>query len=539
MGGCLPPTASFSQTAGVPARVCQGEFISLNGSASTAAPGRSIEQWVWDRGSSGRDTTTIPFAIYPFSQPGVHFMTLEVIDDIGCSSGPSDPVIVFVSAEPDFGGSSSFEFACEGEVLPLLGQAIQPPMIHRPIACSPPSNGIPLLDDAGTPSVANLIVAGQPDGVIASLDELGEICLEMEHSFMGDLVLTVTCPNGQSVVLHQQGGGGTFLGDANDSDGGGSIVPGSCFQYCFSPSPDFGTWVESIAQGPTENLVPVSQGTAIAPGRYASLQPLEQLLGCPFNGSWTFTSQDLFGADNGYLCGWCISFGQVPDSSYVDDGPVLGSSSDSSFWSGNGVSNTAGQPGVAQFIASEGEHTLTYTVIDSYGCEYGTEVMVSVGAEPEVTIENDPDLGLLCAQGEGATIYQWSFQGQAVIGANGPCFTPPGPGLVSVFVENEQGCTAEDTYLNTALNDQGSLGRKLMLYPSPNDGHFALVHSGGALDRVLLNVIDARGRTVHQRISVAIPDSVPVPVECALVPGLYTLELVGPAGRIKERFMVR
>ncbi|MFN9327581.1 MAG: proprotein convertase P-domain-containing protein, partial [Flavobacteriales bacterium] len=64
--------------------------------------------------------------------------------------------------------------------------------------------------------------------------DLPSVCVSMEHSFMGDLVVYLTCPNGQSVTFHQQGGGGTFIGGALD----GETVPpspGECWEYCFSP----------------------------------------------------------------------------------------------------------------------------------------------------------------------------------------------------------------------------------------------------------------------------------------------------------------
>ncbi len=42
--------------------------------------------------------------------------------------------------------------------------------------------------------------------------------MDIEHSFIGDLVIDVIVPTGQSVVLHQQGGGATFLGIPVDDD---------------------------------------------------------------------------------------------------------------------------------------------------------------------------------------------------------------------------------------------------------------------------------------------------------------------------------
>ena len=52
-----------------------------------------------------------------------------------------------------------------------------------------------------------------PGQTIASAaDAIDNFFINFEHSFMGDLTITFECPNGQSIMVHQQGGGGTFLG---------------------------------------------------------------------------------------------------------------------------------------------------------------------------------------------------------------------------------------------------------------------------------------------------------------------------------------
>ena len=73
-----------------------------------------------------------------------------------------------------------------------------------------------------------------------------DVCINFEHSFMGDLVISLTCPTGQSVVLHQQGGGGTNLGDPDQA--GGAQFPGIGWDYCWSPAATNGTWADNSAQ---------------------------------------------------------------------------------------------------------------------------------------------------------------------------------------------------------------------------------------------------------------------------------------------------
>lgn len=537
-GPCIPPTAVYSTSAPNPVQLCQGEVIELNAEASVAAEGQSIEQWIWNHGANGVDTNSTPLAVLEFTTAGVHELTLEVIDDFGCSSGPTQPMVVLVSHSPDFSGTIAPLSGCEGEVFELLGVAEQPAMIAAPEACTAENNGMPLLDTP-TPSISILEVAGQPNSTLTDIAQLGDICMDIEHSYLGDLVLTVSCPNGQSVVLHQQGGGGTFLGDANDADGS-AIVPGTCFQYCFGLNPEFGTLLQASVGGTSPNTIPVSQGTAVAPGRYTSIQPLTQLLGCPLNGTWTFASADLFGADNGYLCGWCISFGEQPDSSYIDLGPVLGSSADSSFWSGAGVLNTPGSPGQASFSPAPGNQAITYTVVDSYGCQHEVDFDVTIGETPEVTIVNDPDLGLLCAQVVGGPVsYQWSYGGQVVVGAAGACYTPPGPGIVSVFVENAQGCSGSVDYLGTGVLNRNGESPGFSLFPNPTTGEFSLRMNGPLGPSAEMRITDPSGRIAFRRALGKDRTDAVFTLSMELAAGIYLVEILDGPGRSVQRLAVQ
>lgn len=533
-GGCLPPQVSFSSATDEPAPVCQGASITFDGSFSTAALGHVVDQWIWHVGAD-RDTMMLATATFTFPDPGVFEVTLEVRDETGCSSGESQPMHVLVSATPDFSGTLVPEVACEGQSINLNAVAEQPLMIGNAVACTPPANAMPLIDTPTPPSLSLLQVAGQPNGTLSDIAELGDICLEMEHSYVGDLVLSVTCPNGQSVTLHEQGGGGTFLGDANDDDNGSAIVPGICFQYCFGISPTYGTLA-----GSTDVAIPVPQGMALPPGRYTSLQPLEFLLGCPLNGTWTLSSSDLFGSDNGYLCGWCISFGEQPDSSFIDQGPVLGSSADSSYWSGPGVANTAGQPGNASLMAMAGTLPLTYTVIDSYGCEYEALFPLQVGANPEVSIVENPELGLVCAQPTGAYTYQWSYMDEVVVGAAGTCFTPPGPGAVSVVVTSVEGCVGYASSVGTGLPDgRAQVQPAISVFPNPNGGAFTMHYNGKAVVGATLRLVDTAGRVMHQdKLSSLVPHATTV-LQLTLAPGSYTLEVLSAGEQLHQRIIVQ
>lgn len=88
-----------------------------------------------------------------------------------------------------------------------------------------------------------------PGATIDHQDEVRDICVSMEHSFVGDIGVFVICPNGQQAELkyNQGSSGGTYgaltgvmLGNCLETDSYSSPLDsnlnpiGNCWNYCFS-----------------------------------------------------------------------------------------------------------------------------------------------------------------------------------------------------------------------------------------------------------------------------------------------------------------
>ena len=134
------------------------------------------------------------------------------------------------------------------------------------------------------------------------------VCVNMEHSWMRDLVIYAECPSGVRVMLSDfvgHTGGQVFLGEPNDSDEG-NPTPGTGWDYCWTPTADNEPWIPYA----NDNLV----GTLPA-GDYQSSEPLDAFLGCPLNGNWTLRVEDRWGIDNGFIFSWSVRF----DRSLVED----------------------------------------------------------------------------------------------------------------------------------------------------------------------------------------------------------------------------
>jgi gliding motility-associated-like protein len=135
-------------------------------------------------------------------------------------------------------------------------------------------------------------ITGLP--TIVSGADIESICVNMEHSFMGDLEIWLVCPNGQEIALYHRPhtgwaneGGGTDLGEPVLGEG----VPGVGYDYCWTPEAEL-NWGE-VATQPGVGTLPA--------GDYAPYSSFDDLIGCPVNGTWTMNFTNWFAVDDGFV----------------------------------------------------------------------------------------------------------------------------------------------------------------------------------------------------------------------------------------------
>lgn len=401
---CEPPIASGVMGEPSPALICQGEPVHFNGSASTAASGFSISQYLWDFGDGSLDSTSGGTVNHTFpNPPGQHVVHLHVKDNNGCSSINSVDLVVQVSTTPAFTGFAPIT-RCAGEPVDLTAVTHVSGTTWTSIPDANYGGGLQLPDDIGVPfSSAITFSAFPPGSTISNVNDLVSVCVSMEHAFMGDFVLKLTAPNGAVVVLHQQGGGGTFLGIPVDDDSQPN-VPGTCWEYCFSPAATNGTWAAN------------ANGGTLPAGTYQAVGSFNALVGSPLNGTWTLTFTDLWALDNGFLCSWGLNFDPSllpPDVAYTPTPGIM--HSDSSYWSGPALANDPAHP--LHYIATPttvGPHLYTYTVTDNFGCSYDTTLTITItpGVHVNPTLACGSPLllqpGLQLPLPTGTILYQWS-----------------------------------------------------------------------------------------------------------------------------------
>ena len=370
-------------------RVCPGELINFQEQGSFAQQGFTLVDYEWDfmdgTTANGQNVT------HSYNVPGQYRVQLFVTDDNGCSNPNLIDLEVLVGTIPDFTGFPGDTTICLGESMDFSADPNTYEVQWNGFS------GSQSIDDGCLPDTLlgvsqdiQLLQTGFAAGTtINNVTDIQSICLDLEHSFMGDLVIIIECPNGQNSILHQQGGGGTQIGipvQADNVDCSDPSTMGVPFTYCFS-STATQTWVDWVNANPGTNTIPA--------GTYASVDPLSNLVGCPTNGVWTLTVIDNWAADDGTLFNFALNLDPSfypPVTTYQ---PNIGSNSDSSYWvtpapfltsispDGNDISV---QPTV------DGTYNYQYVVVDDFGCTYDTSVNLTVNPNPIVFAGNDTTL---------------------------------------------------------------------------------------------------------------------------------------------------
>ncbi|MCH2224642.1 MAG: gliding motility-associated C-terminal domain-containing protein [Crocinitomicaceae bacterium] len=252
-----------------------------------------------------------------------------------------------------------------------------------------------LPDGSGAQYQAPIDISGFPAGAtIANSQDLNQVCITMEHSYVGDLEIALECPNGTQVTLLNSfdggigfipggtSGGGTYMGDPIDDVGGGG--PGEGWEYCFSSV--FNTWGDYPTELGAGNTIPApingGGGASMNPnGVYLPEDDFVNFAGCPINGQWTIIVQDNLGTDDGYIFEWGLFFDPsfFPGSgSYQNTVASEDWASDPTIVSGQNDTLLVVQPD------TPGNYDYVYQIVDDFGCAYDTTVTLYVLPQPSI-----------------------------------------------------------------------------------------------------------------------------------------------------------
>lgn len=377
---CAPPHANASVLNAIQENNiflnCVSDEILFSSEGSSAAEGHTLENYVWHFMDGSSTVTSDISTSHLYNDDAIYNVRLIVLDDVGCADdtifhvGVVGAPIINVPAELN---------ACVGAEV-ILDAAYEAQTIVNAVNYTDNTMTY-LADGSGFSYAISLEIASfAPGATINSCNEFVGVFVNMEHSYMGDLGISLTCPNGTTVSLVEwgvNGGGGTFLGEALDDN---TSEPGIGYDYYWATNATNGTWGENA-----------DFGSSILPsGSYEAYGNLCNMVGCPLNGVWNLTVTDNLPIDNGYVFGWGIGIAPVIDGQLLSYTPVINSDASSSYWSGESITFLSENADTAIINTTAiGSNNLQYTTIDNVGCTFTSDFEVNVIENPIVITLDD------------------------------------------------------------------------------------------------------------------------------------------------------
>jgi PKD repeat protein/subtilisin-like proprotein convertase family protein len=335
-----------------------------------------------------------------------------------------------------------------------------------------------LPDGNGNVYTTTLSVTGMSGTTVASPDDIVSVCLNMEHSFLGDLEMRLIAPNGTELILKQRfnsnDGNTCDLGEPvarspKDGSYSSNTTPGIGYDYCFNATPTYLTMVQeskNYTRTHTDILGNSYNDNYLPAGSYTPYEPFDNLIGAPLNGDWTIWVRDHLPQDNGWIFNWSISFrsgGAGDIITLTEPAPIniaLNGTVTKASCNGNDGAidiNVNGAFGPFTYFWSNGATTqditgiaagnYTVTVTDSKGCSKTASFDVSNATGPTITANIQDEL---CYQSNDGAI-DASFTGTItnVSWSNGETsedISGLAPGNYSVSVTDNIGCVSVETF---------------------------------------------------------------------------------------------
>ncbi|MBI5219303.1 MAG: T9SS type A sorting domain-containing protein [Bacteroidia bacterium] len=423
--------------------ICQNTSLTLHAAGSFPnndqnyhqADATTVYTWQFGDGSapvSGTGMTSITHT-WPV---GAYYVTVTGKDLNNCTNSNLARIMILVSTTPDFYGTDiTHDTICPGETINLTGHASSHPwttVVDTMVAGMtylPDGQGVPY----ETYITNTLFIPGQ---TMTSVSDLVSVCLNIEHSYIGDLTIWLICPSGQylNILTYPDGFGSTYFGIPIDNDSDTS--PGTGWTYCWTPQ--------------STNPITAMYSTSLPAGDYQPTGTFTELLGCVMNGNWTIHVEDHLGSDNGYIFWWQLHF----NPAIIPPQFSFNNTYDSSLfnWTGPNIISQNNGTGIAT-PTTFGVNNYHLEVIDDFGCSYDTLIPVLVlPSMLSVTLGTFSNVFLSDAP---FPLYGGSPSGGVYSGpgVSGNMFYPTVAGIGShpivYSITNPNGCMSSDTsYIN-------------------------------------------------------------------------------------------
>jgi gliding motility-associated-like protein len=313
-----------------------------------------------------------------YDDPGGYLVQLTIQDADGCENTNRISQRVRVAPPPVFSSPDNLPSdLCVGEEITLtVGRDGSPNSIDydpTPVEFSFNTSQTfteltELPDGNGTEYSSPLVFSNfNPGQTLGQASDLVRICASMEHSYLGDLDIWISCPDGSELELHRYSTSDDvqrqLLGQG-DQNTNTADPPG---RYC---------WTASAPRTMSEHVSQFNVGSnqTMPEIDYAAEESFATLVGCPLNGEWALNIRDNLSNDNGFIYEWSIEF---VNTLYPNQETFLVPVNDFAF---DDFSNFSfyGRDSVTFLAQNPGPNTLRIISTDDYGCVYDTSVVINV-----------------------------------------------------------------------------------------------------------------------------------------------------------------
>jgi subtilisin-like proprotein convertase family protein len=411
---CVNPTANLIDNSSI--TLCSNESINpgnhtVSVDASNSFPGsytgddtHDLANYYWNWGDGTKTTSTSPSQTHTYTTPGIYRMNLVVGDDnydflsSGCLSTNSASKDIIVLPPPSFDKNINI-LSCDNCA------EVNISAITNTISNAVDTSVEPLVleDMSGFCYSSTINYDGLfEDSAVVTEDCWPTVCFDLDHSWAGDLIISIIAPDGKKAVLYNRYGGDKNFGNCTTANDDGSF--GCPRTYCVN-STDGDSWITALTDsGVACNGCSLSEkGGYYVEGTYLSLDSFEELNGAPLNGTWTLEICDMMSLDDGVLHSWELNFPSsciVPslevspkitniiwdsefaniNTTYTDISPSLGLCPINLTCDGTELNSNAQ-------ICNPSSNGYSFFIVDEYNCQYEGITNLTINLASTSTID--------------------------------------------------------------------------------------------------------------------------------------------------------